>query len=303
MSIAPPFLKKGDKVAVVAPAKKIVREEILPGLEILKSWGLQVITGKYLYNEYNQFAGTDGERLEDLQQLIDDPNIKGVFAARGGYGTNRIIDKLDFSGFKNNPKWIIGFSDLTILLNHVHQWGIESIHGPMPLLFGDKTTKESLEYLRKILFGENIEYLIPGNRLNIRGIGSGELIGGNLSILCTMIGTPSDVNSEGKILFLEEIDEHIYHLDRMMVMLKRAGKLKGLSGMLIGHMSDMKESGFGKTYQEVILEHTQAYNFPICFGFPAGHEPKNYPILIGKKAVLEVQEETVRLSFPSSYSL
>ncbi|MFL5729007.1 MAG: LD-carboxypeptidase [Cytophagaceae bacterium] len=294
----PAFLKKNDQVAVVAPAKKFPAEQLEAGLSRLESWGLKVVPGKNLYKEHHQFAGTDKERLSDLQKAFDNKNIRAVFCVRGGYGSNRFVDHIDLKQFRQSPKWLTGYSDITMLHGLLQREGFQSIHGTMPLLFG-KDSYDSLESLRKTLFGERIEYTVESDPLNRRGKAEGILIGGNLSILQTMIGTPTDFDSRKKILFIEEIDEYLYQLDRMMIHLKRAGKLKSLAGLVVGHMSDMKDndSPFGKNVREIILESVKEYKFPVCFNFPAGHETENMALRLGAKMSLNVGREKSFLSF------
>ena len=286
-------LKPNDKIAIVAPGKKIPGNGIEKALEIFEQWGLQVVLGKNLFASHHQFAGTDKQRTADFQKMANDESIKALFCVRGGYGTTRVLDGIDFSGLMKNPKWVIGFSDITALLSHLHNLSIESIHAIMPTLFGKRGTKQSVESLRKIVFGEPIEYVVKPNTLNIKGTGKGRLVGGNLSILCHLIGTDSDVDTRGKILFLEDVGEYLYRLDRMMVQMKRAGKLEKLAGLLVGHFSDSKDdktTAFGKSAYEIIAEHTKEYNYPICFGFPVGHEPTNYALPVSRKAVLVVDK-------------
>jgi muramoyltetrapeptide carboxypeptidase len=294
----PAFLKKNDQVAVVATAKKFPAEQLEAGLAIMEAWGLKVQTGKNIYKEYDQFAGTDKERLKDLQQALDNKNIKAIFCVRGGYGTNRIIDEVDLKQFRQNSKWVIGYSDVTVLHCLLQKEGFQSIHGTMPLLFG-KDSPESLESLRKTLFGEDVRYEIQTDPLNKKGKAEGILIGGNLSILQSMIGTPTDFDTRKKILFLEEIDEYLYRFDRMMIHLKRAGKLRNLAGLIVGHLTDMKDNdaAFGKNVKEIILESVKDYKFPVCFNFPAGHEKENMALRLGAKINLEIGKEKSLIGF------
>lgn len=294
--IQPSYLKKGDKIGIVACARKISREEMAPAIEILKSWGLEVVFGKNVFNAYNQFSGTDGERAEDLQTMLDDASVKAIISARGGYGTMRIIDKIDFEKFKRSPKWLVGYSDITVLHSHIHTLGIETVHATMPINFHKDA--EALETLRKALFGEKIDYEITAHSLNRKGIAEGEFIGGNLSLLYALTGSVSDIDTTGKILFIEDLDEYLYHIDRMMLNLKRAGKLSGLVGLVVGGMTDMKDNAipFGKTAEEIILDAVKEYNYPVCFNFPAGHVDKNLALYLGKKAKLEISA-TTKLSF------
>ncbi|HEY8401674.1 MAG TPA: LD-carboxypeptidase [Cytophagaceae bacterium] len=298
-SIIPPSLIAGDKVALIAPAKKFERNEISDGIKTLQSWGLEVVEGKNIYKGYHQFSANDDERLEDLQNALDDPSIKAIFAVRGGYGTSRIIDKLSFKKFKEQPKWIIGYSDITVLHTHLNRRKYATLHSIMPLTFGQKDSKESVNLLKKVLFGENLEYKLNNHPLNREGKTKGEIVGGNLSILNTVIGTRSEIKTKGKILFLEDIGEYLYHLDRMMVHLKRSGKLEKLSGLIVGHFTDIKDGSepFGKSAYEIIQDAVEEYDYPVCFGFPAGHEPVNHPLIFGQKAKLIVSKKEVSLTY------
>ena len=283
-------LQVGDKVAIVALARKVDFDLITPAIQILESWGLEVILGETVYASYHQFAGPDATRLADFQTMLNNSEIKAIFSARGGYGTTRLLDKIDFTHFRSQPKWLIGFSDITALHSHVHNLGTESIHGTMPALFSKMGTEKAVESLRKILFGEAITYHCSSHELNKAGSAEGVLIGGNLSLLATCIGTASDIDTTGKILFLEDLDEYLYHIDRMMVQLDRAGKLKNLAGLLVGDMSDMKDNTipFGKNAYEIIQEHINQYSFPVAFGFPTGHEPENLALVCGRPTRLAV---------------
>jgi muramoyltetrapeptide carboxypeptidase len=296
--ITPPFLKKGDKIGIVAPAKKVIRQEMETGIGILESWGLEIELGKNLYNTHNQFAGTDQERTEDLQRMLDSPEIKAIICARGGYGTIRIVDKLDFSEFLKYPKWLIGFSDITVLHCHLHNLGVESMHGIMPLLF-PKQTEQTIDSLKKSLFGEPIPIVSYPDPLNRRGETKGELIGGNLSLFANTIGTVSEVDTKGKILFLEDVDEYVYHLDRMMIHLHRAGKLKDLAGLVVGQFTEVKDNtiGFGKTVYEIIDELVADYNYPVGYDFPIGHEIHNMTIICGRVGHLKVDGVRAVLEF------
>lgn len=287
--IQPEFLKKGDKIGIVACARKISKEELQPAINILQNWGLEVVLGKNIFNADHQFSGTDEERATDLQSMLDDTSIKAVISARGGYGTVRIIDKLDFSTFKKHPKWIIGYSDITVLHSHIHNMGIQTLHATMPINF--KVNEEATETLRKALFGEEICYSFEPNALNKNGKAEGVLVGGNLSLLYALCGSNSDIDTNGKILFIEDLDEYLYHIDRMMMNLKRSGKLSGLAGLIVGGMSDMKDNAipFGKTAEAIILDAVKEYNYPICFHFPCGHIDRNLAIVLGRKVELTVE--------------
>lgn len=297
--IKPPFLKKNDTIGIVSTARKLQEEDINKALEIFRSWGLKVKTGKYLFNAHHQFAGTDAERLEDIQSMIDDAEIKAIICARGGYGSTRIIDKINFYKLFEKPKWIAGFSDVTAILSQLHNLGIESIHSTMPLLFNLEGNEEALESLRKILFGEEYRITTNPHPLNKAGNASAVMVGGNLSIIAHLIGTGSDVDTQGKILFLEDLDEYYYHIDRMMIQLKRSGKLHALAGLVVGQMTDMKDNSipFGLSAYEIILEHTKDFNYPIAFDFPIGHVAKNLAIPVTRLAHFEVTNQGSVLSF------
>ncbi|MER2998884.1 S66 peptidase family protein [Pontibacter populi] len=294
-----PALQPGDRIAIISTARKITTPELEPAIRSFESWGLDVVLGQTIDASYNQFAGDDALRLQDFQKMLDDETIKAIVCARGGYGTTRIMDQVDFSKFKKQPKWVIGFSDVTTIHSHIHNLGIETIHAIMPVLFGREGTIESVETLRKVLFGENINYSSAPHAFNRTGTAKGQLVGGNLSMLHTLTGTKSDINTEGKILFLEDLDEYLYHIDRMMVHLNRSGKLSNLAGLIVGDMSDMRDNAipFGKTAYEIIMEHTGKYNYPVCYNFPVGHEPLNLALLCGRKAVLEISESGVELRY------
>lgn len=287
--IKPDYLKTGDKVAIVSTARKIRLPEIEPAIALLESWGVEPVVGKTIGAEYRQFAGDDALRAGDFQNMLDRKDIKAIWCARGGYGTVRIIDALDFSGFKNNPKWVIGFSDITVLHSHLHNIGFESLHGQMPLDITNKS-EASKSTLRDALFGKWPEYEFASDERNRLGKASGKIIGGNLSMLYSLAGSPTAIDTKGKILFLEDLDEYLYHVDRMLQNLKRGGYFDQLSALVIGGMSDMKDNEipFGKTAEEIILDAVSAYEFPVCFGFPAGHIKDNRAMYFGREAVLEV---------------
>jgi muramoyltetrapeptide carboxypeptidase len=291
-------LQPGDKVAIIATARKIDRDAIKTAVQVLQQWGLEVEVGPTVGANYGVFAGDDALRLQDLQQALDRPDIKAIICARGGYGTTRILDQVDFSRFEKQPKWIVGFSDITSLLCHIHSLGIECVHGIMPLLF-PTGTEAALDSLRRVLFGEELQYEVAPHSFNRTGTGEGQLIGGNLALLHNVSGTRSDFSTKGKILFLEDVDEYLYSIDRMMVHLDRAGKLSELAGLVVGHFSDMKDNAdpFGKDAYEIIAEHTGRYTYPVCYGFPTGHEPDNLALVCGRKARLEVTPQGVTLEY------
>ncbi|AKD02402.1 LD-carboxypeptidase [Pontibacter korlensis] len=294
-----PSLRPGDKIAIIATARKISLPEIELAIQTFEGWGLQVVVGKTIGASYNYFAGDDALRLQELQQMLDDESIKAIICARGGYGTTRIIDQVDFTKFQQQPKWLVGFSDVTALHSHIHTLGLESLHAIMPLLFPKEGAKDSIETLRRALFGEELQYTAAPHAFNRTGSATGQLVGGNLSMLHTLTGTRSDISTEGKILFLEDLCEYLYHLDRMMVHLDRSGKLAKLSGLIIGDMSDMNDTpvSFNKSAYEIILEHTGKYNYPVCYGFPVGHEPLNLAMICGRQAKLEVNEAGTTLVY------
>lgn len=293
----PPNLKKGDKIGIAAPARKISKEELQYALDLFTGWGLEIVFGKNLFNEDHQFSGTDEQRSSDLQSMLDDSSIKAIISARGGYGTIRIIDKLDFTEFRKHPKWMIGYSDMTVLHSHIHNFGIETLHATMPINFSKN--KEATETLRKVLFGEKLFSEFGSHPLNRKGSAEGELVGGNLSLLYALTGSISDVDTKGKILFIEDLDEYLYHIDRMMINLKRSGRLENLKGLIVGGMTDMKDNTipFGKTAEEIILDAVQEYEYPVCFNFPAGHIDRNLGLVFGRKVKLEVKENKCELIF------
>ena len=296
--LLPPYLKKGDKIAITCPAKKLPRP-MDDAVALLQSWGLEVVLGDTVTASYHQFAGDDDLRAHDLQRFIDDDSIKAIIAARGGYGTIRMIDKVDFSRFAQKPKWLIGFSDITVLHTHLFaNYGAQTIHGQMPVNIPD-ASKHSLDTLRMALFGEALSYNYHAHASNRSGQGKGILVGGNLSLLVAVSGSVSDIDYSGKILFIEDVGEYLYSIDRMLRSLKRAGKLAQLAGMVVGGFTDMKDNDipFGQTVPEIIMDIIQEYNYPVCFDFPAGHIPDNCSLIFGKEARLSVQGQEVSLKF------
>lgn len=293
----PKPLQKGDTVGILSTARKISIAEIEAAIELLHSWDLKVVLGTTIESEADQFAGDDMTRVMNFQQFLDDDAINAIWCARGGYGTIRIIDELDFSRFINSPKWIVGYSDVTVLHSKGQQLNVETLHATMPINVA-KNSLESLESLRKVLFGEQVHYKIPSAEFNKKGVVSGELIGGNLSMLYSMLGSDLQLKTSGKILFLEDLDEYLYHIDRMMMNLKRNGYFEQLAGLIVGGMTEMHDNTipFGKKVHEIILEATSEYTFPICFNFPAGHIADNRSLIFGRKAKLDVGA-MVELSF------
>lgn len=286
--IQPPYLQQGDKIAIVATARKISLEEVQPAINLFKSHGLEVVLGENLFAVDNQFAGTDAQRRADLQTAMDDDSIKAIVCARGGYGTVRIIDGLDFAKFKASPKWLAGYSDVTALHSHIQtNFGIQTLHSTMPLSFptkADETDKlQSATAMINVLMGQPIKYNLPAHPLNREGKAEGIITGGNLSMLYSLLGSPSDIDTNGKVLFIEDLDEYLYHIDRMMMNLKRNGKLNNLAALLVGGMSDMNDNKvpFGQTAEEIIAEKVAEFNYPVYFNFPAGHIEPNLPIKLG----------------------
>ncbi|WP_223652001.1 S66 peptidase family protein [Hymenobacter psoromatis] len=289
-SIAPPFLVAGQRVALVAPARKISTAEIEPAMQMLRAWGLEVVLGESIDAAHHQFAGDDDLRRRDFQHQLDDPAIRAIFCARGGYGTARLVDALDFRHFAEQPKWVVGFSDITVLNSHLLRLGYQSIHGVMPVLFGQAGGEAAVESLRRVLFGEPVRYTAPPYPLNRPGTATGELVGGNLSLLHTSTGTSSQASFVGRILFIEDLDEYLYHLDRMLLHLHRSGQLAGLAGLVVGHFSEIKDNvvPFGQTVNEIIHHYALHYDWPVGYGFPVGHEPDNRALVVGRAATLTV---------------
>ena len=293
----PPYLQPGDKVAVISTAKRTERHEIEEGLTLLKSWELKTVIGANAFNEDGFLAGTDEQRAADLQLMLDDDSIKAIFFTKGGYGTLRIIDSIDFTKFEQNPKWLVGYSDITLLHSHVHNFGIQSLHSVM-LQGIAKSTTESAQSIYKALFGKELSYQfesLPQNRIGNTEI-EGTLVGGNLSMLYAINGSESDIDTTGKILFIEDIDEYLYHYDRMLISLKRAGKFANLKAVVVGSMIDIKESTipFGKTYEQITLEH---FVCPVYFGFPAGHSSDNRALILGSQISITHTDAFVTIKF------
>lgn len=299
----PPYLTKGDTIAIVAPAGilKDKKEIIQKAKETAESWGLHVIIGKNVFNQNHHFAGTDEERINDFQKALNNPHVKAIWGARGGYGSIRILDQLDFSSFKKHPKWIIGYSDVTAIHSQVHNLGTETIHGMMgtSFQFDLEENKHSIETLRKALFGEEMSYEIISSKYNRKGEAKGQLIGGNLTILLTMLGSESQLDTKGKILFIEEIGEYKYHIDRMLQSLKRAGYFDGLNGLIVGDMSNIKKNTtkWGSSIEQLILDAVAEYDFPVIFGLPAGHEIDNRALLLGREVIISSKKDKTYIHF------
>lgn len=295
--ITPPYLKKGDTIAIVATARKNIDDNLKPAISWLKNWGIEVVIGSTIGLDNNQLAGTDEQRAADFQAQLDNPNIKAIWCVRGGYGTVRMIDLLDFTKFKQSPKWIVGFSDVTVLHSHLNTMGYQSIHGIMPV--SSKASEEAKETLRKALFGEHLEYTVPCENMNRLGTAKGELVGGNLSILYSLFGSPSAIDCSDKILFIEDLDEYLYHIDRMMMNLKRNGCLESLKGIIVGGMTKMNDNEvpWGKNALEIIDDVTKNYNIPIIYNFPAGHMADNRALIFGKQVSMEVNDLESKVVF------
>ena len=299
MSVVPSYLSKGDTIAIVATAKKINPSEVEFAISTLKNWGFKVKLGEHLYNEHHQFAGTDEQRLNDFQNALDDPSIDAILCARGGYGTVRIIDNIEFSSFIKTPKWIIGFSDITVLHNHIHQnFGVATLHATMPINFSSNT-ETSLNSLHDALTGSLEKYHLSPSAYNRLGNGKGELVGGNLSIIYSLLGSRSDIDTTGKILLIEDLTEYLYHVDRIMIALKRTGKLKNLAGLMVGSFTKMQDNDipFGKKLEEIIIDAVKIYDYPICFNVPIGHEDENWSLPLGTRVELKVHQINTELSF------
>jgi muramoyltetrapeptide carboxypeptidase len=280
-----PFLKPGDTIGITSPAGYMLVEDCAPGITILEKWGFKTKLGSSIGKKWNTFGGTDAERTKDLQDLINDTAVKAIMCARGGYGSMRILDNIDWKPFVKNPKWLIGFSDITALHCHVYKWFIPSIHSKMLNSFPkDGNIDDTQDSIRKILVGEKLNYSAPFNTTNKLGEGMGRLIGGNLSIVYNMVGTKSDINTKGAILFLEDVSEQLYSVDRMLWNIKRSGKLDGLAGLIIGgfnRLKDDEKDPFVLTVQEMVHAVTKEYKYPICFDFPCGHQKNNFALQCG----------------------
>lgn len=294
----PPYLTKGDTVGILATARKVDMEPIQPAIDLLKSWGLHVVVGKTVGMDNNQLAGADWQRATDLQQMLDNPSIKAVWAAKGGYGTVRIIDRINFTKFKQKPKWLIGFSDFTVLHSHINNLNIATVHGIVAISI-PRATPEAVESFRKSLFGGEITYTIPPHAFNKAGKAHAEVIGGNLSVLYSIMGSPSEADPAGKIIFIEDLDEYLYHIDRMMMNLKRNDYFKNVKGIIIGGMTKMRDNDipWGHDALQIIQDITKDYNIPICFNFPAGHIQDNRALILGQQATLEVTAAGTKLIF------
>jgi len=300
MITIPPYLKKGNTIGITCLAGFMAAEKAQTCIQVLQQWGYEVMVGKTLGSgSNNYFSGNDEERRDELQAMLDDKHIHAILCGRGGYGVGRIIDQLDFKQFKKNPKWIIGFSDITVLHSHIYSnLKIATMHAPMAAAFNDEGYKnEFIGSLQKALAGKKANYKTIGHIFNKPGIAGGELIGGNLSLLAHLTGTTSDIKTKNKILFIEDIGEYIYNIDRMLYQLKRSGKLDRLAGLIVGGFTDMKdtERPFGKKVYEVIRDIVAEYDYPVCFEFPVSHGKDNYALKVGVSYELKVSGKQVQL--------
>lgn len=300
--IQPEPLKSGDTISILAPSGVLNNfdKKIEKAINIFKSWGLNVVLGNHIYDKNGHFAGTDKNREKDFQKALDNKNIKAIWCARGGYGAVRIIDKLNFDNYLKNPKWIIGFSDITVIHNKLNFLNSESIHAMMITGFEDiGQNNDSLSKLKNVLFGDSLSYSIASNKNNKTGKSEGIIVGGNLTLIQSTIGSKTELKMKDKILFIEEIGEYAYHIDRMLYSLKRAGYFENCKGLIVGQISDVKKNttDFGRSINELILDVLDEYNFPILFDFPAGHEKTNFPIILGRKVILEVSKSDSKVIF------
>ena len=300
--IKPDYLKIGDTIAIVAPAGILKnREQVIDKAKRLaENWGLVVVYGENMFNQNNHFAGTDAERISDFQEALDNPKIKAIWCARGGYGSVRILDELDFTKFKTNPKWIIGYSDVTAIHNHVHNLGFETLHAIMGTSLQDQIEdiSESISTFKDALFGADLKYELTSSKYNKIGEAKGQIIGGNLTLLLTMLGSKSQLSTDGKILFFEEIGEYKYHIDRMLQSLKRAGYFNNLQGIIVGDMSRIKKNStvWGESIEQLILN-VVPKNIPVLFDFPAGHEKDNRALILGREITLKVDKAKSEVIF------
>ncbi len=295
----PGYLRKGDTIGVICPSGYMPFENMETCLQILEQWGFKVKKGKTLGTHFNYFSGTDEERLADLQQMLDDVDVNAILCARGGYGLSRIIDNIDFTSFLKTPKWIIGYSDITILHSHIfNNYNIASLHSPMAAAFNDGGSEtEYVQSLLAAITGNPAEYHCEGYKLNKKGTAIGKLVGGNLCLLAHLIGSSSSVDTKEKILFIEDIGEYIYNIDRLLLQLQRAGKLHDLAGLIVGSFTDMKDTviPFGASVYDVIYDKVKDYNYPVCFNFPVGHTPENVALKHGIIHLMEVNDNEVSL--------
>lgn len=297
--IRPDYLSKGDKVALIAPARKIEKKELINFTRIFKEFGFRIKEGRNLFATHDQFAGTDSQRFKDLQDAMDDPEIKAIFCVRGGYGTVRTVQDIDFTGFMKHPKWVAGFSDISVLHNLLHLHNFESLHCMMPVNFNSDYSSGSSQSVFRAVTGNNLSYQLENHPFNRVGETNGLLSGGNLSVLFSLRGTPLEVNYENKILFIEDVDEYLYHLDRMMMNLKISRILRKISGLIVGGMTDFNDNQvpYGKSPYEIIASSVEEYNYPVIFNFPAGHQKENMCLIMGREIKMEVNDSISSVFF------
>lgn len=301
--VQPSYLKAGDTVAIVAPSGVLLNRnnEVTLATNLLKGWGLHVVIGNHVFKKHGHFAGTDLERAEDFQEALDNPKIKAIWCARGGYGTVRILDKLDYTKFRQNPKWLLGYSDITALHNQFHNLGYESIHTLMCTSLNEDVSglEKTITTFKEAIFGKNLAYTLAGSPYNKSGSSTAPLVGGNLTMLHTMLGSGTSIDTSGKILFIEEIGEYAYHIDRMLQSLKRAGYFENCKGLLVGDITKVRKNTteFGRTIEEIILDAVAEYNFPVAFNMPAGHEKDNRALILGRTLQLNVTKGQSSLKF------
>lgn len=301
--LQPPYLKQGDAVTIISTARKISMEELKPAVELLQSWGLVVNFGKNLFGEENQFSGSADERAQDLQAALDDKNCKAIICARGGYGTVQLIDKIDFAAFNNSPKWLVGYSDVTVLHNHINQnFEIETLHATMPVDIANNIENEVVKTLKKALFGERLsyEFTVEEESTEWEGTLKAPIVGGNLSILYSLTGTNSQISGKDKFIFMEDLDEYLYHIDRMMMNLTRTGLFEGCKGVLVGGMSSMNDNTipYGKTAKEIIADRLNYLGVPVIFGVPSGHIKRNLSLIFNREVeVNRLEENKAKMTF------
>jgi muramoyltetrapeptide carboxypeptidase len=300
MSTQPPFLQPGDTIGIVCPAGYMPFEKVQTCIHTLQQWGYKVKTGRTVgSSSQNYFSGTDEERLNDFQAMLDDDEVNAVLCGRGGYGVTRIIDKISFKKFRSSPKWIIGFSDITVLHSHIYtNYGVATLHGPMAAAFNDGGAEnEYVQSLGEVLAGKRINYNCVSHEFNRPGKATGELVGGNLALLAHLVGSASDIRTKKRILFIEDIGEYLYNIDRMIHQLRRAGKLARLAGLIVGRFTDNKdtERPFGQSAYEIIRDAVAEYDYPVCYNFPVSHEKENYALKVGVEYDLKVEKYEVTL--------
>ena len=301
--IKPENLRIGDTISIIAPSGvlKDYEEYMQKSIGLMESWGLNVVLGSTIYESYGHFSSTDINREKDFQNAIDDNKIKAIWCARGGYGAMRIIDNINYDNLLKNPKWVIGYSDITAIHNDIHNLGVESLHGVMCKSLEDiSVDDDSINKLKDILFEEGeLKYIIEGNEYNIIGEASGKLVGGNLTLLQSLLQSKSSIDTTNKIIFIEDVGEYLYHIDRMLHSLKRADYFSKCSGLIVGDFTDIKknETKFGKNLYEIINEIVEDYNIPVMYGFPAGHGEKNLPLIFGRNVQINVRENKSEIRF------